>query len=65
MYKRQFGDYGAWLQKEADDGKLVVAKVVGEENPADLMTKVLGLSNPNNIQGRWFDYCCPGKRFAS
>eukprot|EP00973_Karenia_brevis_P091457 12407518-Karenia_brevis.AAC.1 len=31
-----------WLQKEGYDGKLVVHQVPGEENPADLMTKVLG-----------------------
>eukprot|EP00973_Karenia_brevis_P050641 7032964-Karenia_brevis.AAC.1 len=31
-----------WLQKEVHDGKLVVHKVPGEENPADLMTKILG-----------------------
>eukprot|EP00973_Karenia_brevis_P085844 11907540-Karenia_brevis.AAC.1 len=30
-----------WLQKEVSDGKLIVEKVPGEENPADLMTKVL------------------------
>eukprot|EP00973_Karenia_brevis_P021657 2979315-Karenia_brevis.AAC.1 len=30
-----------WLQKEVYDGKLVVEKIPGEENPADLMTKVL------------------------
>eukprot|EP00973_Karenia_brevis_P063939 8887280-Karenia_brevis.AAC.1 len=30
-----------WLQKEVSDGKLVVEKFPGEENPADLMTKVL------------------------
>eukprot|EP00973_Karenia_brevis_P025973 3584247-Karenia_brevis.AAC.1 len=30
-----------WLQKEVYDGKLVVEKVPGEANPADLMTKVL------------------------
>eukprot|EP00973_Karenia_brevis_P003263 449303-Karenia_brevis.AAC.1 len=30
-----------WVQKEVSDGKLVVEKVPGEENPADLMTKVL------------------------
>eukprot|EP00973_Karenia_brevis_P087598 12147578-Karenia_brevis.AAC.1 len=28
-----------WLQKEVSDGKLMVEKVPGEENPADLMTK--------------------------
>eukprot|EP00973_Karenia_brevis_P055805 7761846-Karenia_brevis.AAC.1 len=27
-----------WLQKEVSDGKSVVSKVPGEENPADLMT---------------------------
>eukprot|EP00973_Karenia_brevis_P028031 3859487-Karenia_brevis.AAC.1 len=31
-----------WLQKEAFHGKLTVHKVPGEENPADLMTKILG-----------------------
>ena len=31
-----------WLQKEVSDGKLVVSKVKGVENPADLMTKILG-----------------------
>eukprot|EP00973_Karenia_brevis_P015925 2177891-Karenia_brevis.AAC.1 len=30
-----------WLQKEVYDGKLVVHKIPGEENPADLMTKIL------------------------
>eukprot|EP00973_Karenia_brevis_P006108 830929-Karenia_brevis.AAC.1 len=30
-----------WLQKEVSDGKLIVEKVPGEENPADLTTKVL------------------------
>eukprot|EP00973_Karenia_brevis_P077395 10751747-Karenia_brevis.AAC.1 len=30
-----------WLQKDVYDGKLVVHKVPGEENPADLMTKIL------------------------
>eukprot|EP00973_Karenia_brevis_P081799 11340222-Karenia_brevis.AAC.1 len=30
-----------WLQKEVYDGKWLVSKVPGEENPADLMTKVL------------------------
>ena len=32
-----------WLQKEVGEGKVVVSKVLGTENPADLMTKVLGL----------------------
>eukprot|EP00973_Karenia_brevis_P040247 5558917-Karenia_brevis.AAC.1 len=34
-----------WLQKELYDGKLVVEKVPGEENPADLMTKVLSVKD--------------------
>eukprot|EP00973_Karenia_brevis_P015045 2053901-Karenia_brevis.AAC.1 len=32
-----------WLQKEVDDGKLVVEKIPGEENPADPMTKILAV----------------------
>ena len=31
-----------WLQKEVGEGKVVVSKVLGTENPADLMTKILG-----------------------
>eukprot|EP00973_Karenia_brevis_P092521 12412822-Karenia_brevis.AAC.1 len=31
-----------WLQKGVYHGKRVVEKVPGDENPADLMTKVLG-----------------------
>ena len=30
-----------WLQKEVNDGKVRVHKVLGTENPADLMTKIL------------------------
>ena len=29
-----------WLQKEVADGKVVVSKIPGKENPADLMTKI-------------------------
>ena len=32
-----------WLQKEVSEGRLEVSKVLGTENPADLMTKVLTL----------------------
>ena len=32
-----------WLQKEVRDGKVEVSKIRGDENPADLMTKVLGI----------------------
>ena len=30
-----------WLQKEVRDGKLEISKVIGAENPAELMTKIL------------------------
>ena len=30
-----------WIQKEVPEGKVVVSKVKGDENPADLMTKIL------------------------
>ena len=30
-----------WLQKEIREGKVLVHKVLGTENPADLMTKIL------------------------
>ena len=30
-----------WLQKEVRDGKVEVSKVRGDNNPADLMTKIL------------------------
>ena len=32
-----------WLQKEVREGRLKVVKVVGSENPADLMTKILNI----------------------
>ena len=31
-----------WLQQEVSDGRVVVGKVLGTENPADLLTKFLG-----------------------
>ena len=34
-----------WLQKEVGEGKVVVSKLLGTENPADLMTKVLGIKD--------------------
>eukprot|EP00973_Karenia_brevis_P054943 7639232-Karenia_brevis.AAC.1 len=37
-----------WLQKEVYDGKLVVEKVPGDENPADLMTEVWGVKEINS-----------------
>ena len=32
-----------WLQKEVLDGKLEISKIRGDENPSDLMTKILGI----------------------
>ena len=32
-----------WLQKEVNDGKVEVSKIRGDRNPADLMTKILGV----------------------
>ena len=32
-----------WLQKEVNEGKVTVSKVPGDDNPADLLTKVLGV----------------------
>ena len=32
-----------WLQEEVDKGKLVIHKVKGAENAADLMTKILSV----------------------
>ena len=34
-----------WLQAEVEQGRLVVHKVKGDQNPADLMTKVLSLGD--------------------
>ena len=34
-----------WLQKEVREGNVEVTKILGEENPADLMTKILGLQD--------------------
>ena len=32
-----------WLQREVGDGKVLVKKVAGTENPADAMTKFLSV----------------------
>ena len=32
-----------WLQKEVREGRVRVVKIPGEKNPADLMTKYLGV----------------------
>ena len=41
-----------WLQKEVREGKVLVGKVPGEENPADLMTKILTKSEIKSRLGR-------------
>ena len=37
-----------WLQKEVWDGRVEVSKIPGDQNPADLMTKILGTSDIDN-----------------
>ena len=34
-----------WLQKEVADGRITCMKIPGHENPADLMTKSLGMND--------------------
>ena len=34
-----------WLQQDVLNKKVVLSKVAGDENPADLMTKILGLAD--------------------
>ena len=41
-----------WLQKEVAEGRVEVGKVKGEENPADLMTKVLTEKETKERLGR-------------
>ena len=41
-----------WLQKEVLEGKVLVSKVAGTENPADLMTKLLGIRDVKSRLGR-------------
>ena len=41
-----------WLQQEVLKGKVKVCKVKGVENPADLMTKVLNISDISDHLGR-------------
>ena len=48
-----------WLQKEVEDGRLEIVKVLGTENPADLMTKILGVDEIKErlkrMNIRWVD----------
>ena len=41
-----------WLQKEVRDGRVEISKIPGVQNPADLMTKVLGRSDIIDRLGR-------------
>ena len=34
-----------WLQKEVREGRVEVTKIPGTSNPADLMTKILGVAD--------------------
>jgi len=41
-----------WLQKEVREGKLEISKIPGDENPSDLMTKILGMQDiKTRLQG--------------
>ena len=41
-----------WLQEEVLNGRVKVLKVKGEENPADLMTKILSKGEIEERLGR-------------
>ena len=46
-----------WLQKEVREGNVIVHKVLGSENPADLMTKVLSvLEIVDRLKGMNLEY---------
>ena len=40
-----------WLQQVVRDGKVVLRKVAGKENPADLLTKGLGIIDITKLLG--------------
>ena len=41
-----------WLQKEVEEGKVLVDKLLGTENPVDLMTKILtGVGIEDRVKG--------------
>ena len=44
-----------WLQKEVREGKLKVVKVLGSENPADSMTKILNIGGGGETKEDEFD----------
>ena len=50
-----------WLQKEVNEGKVVVHKVLGTENPSDLGTKILNAAEITdrlegmNLEAQWKD----------
>ena len=41
-----------WLQKEVNEGKVVVHKVLGTENPSDLGTKI-AKAGGMNLEAQW------------
>ena len=43
-----------WIQKEVGEGKVLVEKVRGDSNPADLMTKVLHIGEINSRLNRMY-----------
>ena len=55
-----------WLQKEVNDGRVIVSKVAGTENPADLMTKIWGIADIDerlkfmNLSAKWKTLKIPG-----
>ena len=50
-----------WLQKEANEGKVVVHKVLGTENPSDVGTKILNAAEISerlegkSLEAQWKD----------
>lgn len=46
-----------WLQRAVADGRVVLDKILGTENPADLGTKSLGQAQIRSIMGK-IGYCC-------
>ena len=46
-----------WLQKEVREGKLRAEKVLGIENPVDLMTKLLNIREVEELLRGWASGC--------
>ena len=53
-----------WLQKEVNEGKVVVHKVLGTGNPSDLGTKILNAAEITerlegmNLEAQWENLAC-------